>query len=149
MHRRPPLILPLVLLAGLVAGCSSSVKVEPFEQSDSQVCGVVADSWPPAVAGQPQRADVAVQSQGVAAWGDPPIIARCGAPMPEPTTDQCLDVDGVDWVALPLEDGVRFTTYGRDPAIQVLVPDAYAPEPLVLPAFGPAAETIEQLRHCS
>ena len=30
-------------------------------------------------------------------------------------------MNGVDWVAHPLADGTSFTTYGRDPAVQVLV----------------------------
>lgn len=75
-------------------------------------------------------------------WGDPAIIATCGWPALGPTSDQCLDVDGVDWVAQELSDGVRFTTFGRDPAIEVLVPDAYAPAPLLLPAFNAAAKAL-------
>jgi len=53
-----------------------------------------------------------------------------------------VSVSGVDWVAHELTDGVRFTTYGRSPAIEILVPSAYQPEPLLLPAFGPAASVI-------
>ena len=59
-----------------------------------------------------------------------------------PTTSECLAVDGVDWVVEPLADGVRFTTFGRDPALEVLVPSDYRPEPLLLPAFGPTARTL-------
>ncbi|CAN5743213.1 hypothetical protein BH24ACT8_BH24ACT8_23560 [soil metagenome] len=148
MHRRPPLRSFLLIVVAL-AGCSSAVKVQPFEGSDTPVCREVADSWPATVGGQPSR-ETAVQTRGVAAWGDPAIIARCGAPVPGPTTDQCLDVEGVDWVADQLEDGVAFTTYGRDPAIEVLVPDAFEPEPLVLPAFGAAAQVVPQGdRRCS
>ena len=72
------------------------------------------------------------------------MIARCGLTPTGPTTDQCLDVSGVDWVAHQLTDGVRFTTYGRSPAIEVLVPSAYKPEPLLLPAFAAAASVIPQ-----
>jgi len=35
---------------------------------------------------------------------------------------------------------MSFTTYGRDPAVEVLVPSAYAPEPLVLSSFAAAAQ---------
>lgn len=83
------------------------------------------------------------------AWGDPAVIARCGLAAIGPTTDPCLDVSGIDWVAHQLTDGVRFTTYGRSPAIEVLVPSAYHPEPLLLPAFTAAASAIPQgPRHC-
>jgi len=100
------------------------------------------------VGGQP-RQETSASSDAVRAWGDPPIIARCGLAPIGPTTDQCLQVSGVDWVAHRLTDGVRFTTYGRAPAIEVLVPAAYQPEPLLLPAFGAAASAIPQgERHC-
>ncbi len=85
-----------------------------------------------------------------AAWGDPAIIATCGWPALGPTEQECLAVDGVDWVAEPLSDGVRFTTFGRTPALEVLVPDAYKPEPLLLPAFRAVAEALPgNGRRCS
>ncbi len=142
MHGRPLLVLSLTG-ALLSAGCASAVKVTPFEGADSGVCREVAAAWPATVAGQEPR-DVAVESDTVAAWGDPAIIARCGAPLLGPTTQDCLDAEGIDWIVEPLDDGVRFTTYGRDPAIEVLVPQAYAPEPLLLGAFAVTAGTVEQ-----
>ena len=109
----------------------------------SQACRSVAANWPTTVGGQSLRATSPL-SPSVRAWGDPEIIARCGVAPIGPTTDQCLAVSGVDWVAHQLTDGVRFTTYGRSPAIEVLIPSAYRPEPLLLPAFGAAASTIPQ-----
>ena len=50
------------------------------------------------------------------------IIARCGLDPLSPTTEDCVTVDGVDWVVRPLSDGSAATTYGRDPAIEVLAP---------------------------
>lgn len=146
MHRRPLLILLPALVA---AGCSSAVKVAPLAGGDTPVCRAVAAAWPASVAGEQPRV-TAVQDVTVAAWGDPPIIARCGATAPGPTTEQCLDIDGVDWVTSELDDGVKFTTYGREPAIEVFVPDAYAPQPLVMPAFGAAAREVPKgERECS
>ena len=78
------------------------------------------------------------------------MIATCGWPELGPTTDPCIQVDGVDWVAHQLDDGVQFRTFGRSPVIEVLVPKAYAPEPLLLPAFGAAARALPATgRHCS
>ena len=105
--------------------------------------------WPTTVGGQHSRV-TAADSDTVAAWGDPAIIARCGATAPGPTSAQCLAIADVDWVAEPLDDGVRFTSYGRDPAIQVLVPSDYATESLVMPAFAASATAIPQtLGRCS
>ena len=78
------------------------------------------------------------------------MIATCGWPELGPTTDPCIQVDGVDWVAHQLDDGVQFRTFGRSPVIEVLLPKAYAPETLLLPAFGAAARALPATgRHCS
>ncbi len=152
MHRRPlrSLIGVLVVSALACTACSSAIKVVPFDGADAdETCLRLADQWPTTVGGQSARV-TAVDSTTVAAWGDPAIIARCGAPILGPTTDPCLDIAGIDWVAVPLDDGVRFTTFGRDPALEVLVPDAYSPEPLLMPAFSSVAQTVEQtLGQCS
>jgi hypothetical protein len=132
-----------VLLVGGLAGCSASIDVTEPAEAGSTACRSAAAQWPNTVGGQSLR-PTSSSSDAVRAWGDPAIIARCGLPPIGPTTDQCLDVSGVDWVAHQLTDGVRFTTYGRSPAIEVLVPSAYRPEPLLLPAFGAAASAIPQ-----
>ncbi|MGB3186799.1 MAG: DUF3515 family protein [Ornithinimicrobium sp.] len=151
MHGRPLLLTAgAALAAALLAGCTSSVKAAPFEGADAlPACQDVAALWPTTVGGENSRV-TAANSDTVAAWGDPAIIARCGATPPAPTTSQCLDIADIDWVAERLEDGVQFTTYGRDPAIQVLVPQNYATEALVMPAFAAAATAIPQtLGRCS
>ncbi|MGB5952177.1 MAG: DUF3515 family protein [Ornithinimicrobium sp.] len=151
MHGRPLLLASAAALtATLLAGCSMSVRATPFDGADENVmCQKVAGLWPSTVGGQNSRV-TAANSNTVAAWGDPAIIARCGAAVPEPTTSQCLDIAGVDWVAEPLDDGVQFTTYGREPAIEVLVPEAYSTEALVMPAFTATAGAIPQtLGRCS
>ena len=129
----------------LVAGCGEQpVRAVPFGESDSIACQAVAAYWPQTVGPYEPRV-TAVQSGGVAAWGDPPIVARCGKQPPGPTTDPCVDVNGVDWVATTLDDGgTMFTTYGRSPALEVLVPAEYDAPSLLLPPFGPAAEQVQQ-----
>nr|WP_270888663.1 DUF3515 family protein [Pedococcus sp. 5OH_020] len=116
-------------------------------------CEPATAKWPATVGGRAAR-PVTVKAPAVrtdaAAWGDPAIIATCGWPALGPTEQECLAVDGVDWVAEPLSDGVRFTTFGRTPALEVLVPDAYKPEPLLLPAFRAVAEALPgNGRRCS
>ena len=131
------------LAVGTLGGCSSSVDVAVPAGAASEACVAAAAKWPKTVGGQSLRA-TSSSSDAVRAWGEPAIIARCGVAPIGPTTDQCVAVSGVDWVARQLTDGVRFTTYGRSPAIEVLVPTAYRPEPLVLPAFSAAASVIPQ-----
>ena len=112
-------------------------------------CDAATRAWPERVAGH-DGVTTSPPSPRTRAWGDPAVVARCGVPALGPTTYECLDVDCVDWVVERLSDGARFTTFGRDPAIEVLVPNAYAPEPLLLPAFAPAATALpENGRHCT
>ncbi len=46
-----------------------------------------------------------------------------------------------------LTDGAAFTTYGTDPAIEVLVPGHYAPEPMLLPDFDAVARSLPRTGH--
>lgn len=139
----------LALAAGLVAACSSAVQVTPAARADTAACAKVARHWPQRV-GHLERTKTTSDSPTVAAWGNPAVIARCGVTSPGPTTEQCITVNGVDWVAHRLSDGVRFVSFGRDPAVEVLVPHDYAPEPLLLPAFAQAAKQVPQgQRHCT
>jgi hypothetical protein len=127
--------------AGVTSACGSAVDVRP--PAHDAACEPATRSWPRTVAGRERvEADVTGDERDAAAWGDPAVIATCGWPALGPTDDECLDVDGVHWVVEQLSDGARFTTFGRDPAIEVLVPEAYAPEPLLLPAFADAARAL-------
>ena len=126
----------------VLGGCSSSgspARITPAAGASAPACAHVP--WPSAV-GDAERVGTDPESPSTAAWATgkaPAVLARCGVAVPGPTRDECLTVDGVDWVAHRLEDGMRFTTYGRDPAVEVLVPNAFAPEPLLLPGFADAA----------
>lgn len=115
----------------------------------SPACSAAAQQWPASVSGR-QPVTVTPESPAVRAWGDPAIIARCGVAPPGPTTDPCLTVNGVDWVVTTLTDGTKFVTYGRSPALEVLVPSAYAPEGSLLPVFtGVATALPASNRRCS
>jgi hypothetical protein len=123
----------------LISGCASPVEVAPPAMAADPACARV--DWPQTIAG---RQATATEPSGtwVAAWGDPAIIARCGLPALEPTALDCVSVDDVDWVVREFDDGVAMSTYGTEPAIEVLVPHAYGPGPLLLPAFGEVARAL-------
>lgn len=134
-------ILVLGVAGGLLCACSSGVEATAPPRAGSPACAKAAHSWPRTVQGQ-ERVETSAASPAVAAWGDPAVIARCGLAPLGPTTEECLSVDDIDWVVRRLSDGAAFTTFGRDPAIEVLVPKAYSPEPLLLPDFGAAARAL-------
>ena len=151
MHRRPYLTATLggALLLTLAVGCSDRVNAKTPPGADDPACTQLAAALPKTLLKQDRRATDPT-SPALAAWGDPAIILRCGVEPPGPTTDQCTTVNGVDWVARALTDGYDFTTYGRTPAIQVLVPKHYAPETFALTGLASAVAGIPQGEHrCS
>lgn len=122
-----------------VSGCSSAPELTLAPQAGASVCQ--GARWPSSVSGH-DRVTTSPESPAVAAWGDPAILARCGLTPLAPTTDDCVTVNGVDWVVRTLTDGGAAITYGRNPAIEVLAPAAYGPVPLLLPVFGDVAKAL-------
>ena len=129
------------MAAVALSACSSGVEVAVPSAAAGPACASAALLLPSSVSGLTRR-DTDPSSSGVAAWGDPAVIARCGVAAPGPTDTECIEVDGVGWIPQALSDGTRFTSFGTDPALEVLVPKAYAPEPLLLPVFAPAAKAL-------
>ncbi len=123
----------------MLSACSSAVEVTVPGGADAAAC---ADApWPTTVSGMARR-DTSPTDPAVAAWGDPSVVARCGVAALGPTDTECIEVDGVGWVPEPLTDGTRLTSFGTDPAVEVLVPADYDPAPLLLPAFSAVAKAL-------
>lgn len=126
----------------LLAGCSSALSVTPPPQPAADVaavCAALQHELPTTVAGQSQR-ETTPASELTAAWGDPPIVLRCGvsAPAGLTPTSEVTNVNGVDWYPEPLTAGYRFTTTGRRAYVQVDVPSQYASQAGGLTQIGPA-----------
>ncbi len=149
----------LALGLGGLAGCSSAVVVQVAPHAADPLCASVVLALPPAL-DDLQR--LRTTSQATTAWGDPtgPVVLRCGVEPLAPTTDTCLtasdDRSSVDWVAVagPTdENGAAewtFTTYGRDPAVEVVVPASVTStrSTSFLLELGPAIEQVKPTRHC-
>lgn len=127
-----------------LSACSRAPEVSLAPQAAAPVCSNVR--WPASVSGH-EPVTTSPASPSVAAWGDPAIIARCGLDPLAPTADECVTVNGVDWVVRSLSDGTAATTFGRDPAIEVLVPGDYGPVPLLLPVFDEVAKALPSNGH--
>jgi len=89
-------------------------------------------------------------SQATAAWGDEfPIVMRCGIEIPEPTSDPCFTIDAgryqADWVSQDVGEFRIAVTYGKDPAVEVVVPLARADEAVaeILSVLTPAASRAD------
>lgn len=62
-------------------------------------------------------------AQATAAWGTPAaVLLTCGVTPPGPTTLPCVSVNGIDWIEDDADAPLyRYTTYGRNPAVQVAI----------------------------
>ncbi|MCU1578482.1 MAG: hypothetical protein JWP19_686 [Rhodoglobus sp.] len=118
---RAALIAPLLLVPLVLGGCAPIVALEPANDAINPKCAQVIVALPETVADLQSRE---TDAQGTAAWGTPTgVILHCGVPVPNPTsTLQCFTVKGVDWL-IDGKDAPNyvFTTYGRDPAVEVIV----------------------------
>ncbi len=114
-------------LAALVAasvfaltGCSGTVSMTAAPDANNPECAVVTVRLPDKVADKPKRE---TDAQATGAWGDPSaVLLTCGFPKPGPTTMPCVTINDVDWI----EDDSRkplytYTTFGREPAVQVAI----------------------------
>ena len=151
------------LVTLLLAGCADPVSLPPAQHAADPACAEVLQVLPGEIGEAEERP---IGNQATAAWGDPPISLRCGVEPPAPSTDRCITVESgstsVDWLALEGDDpkvpehGRRaegswtFITYGRVPAIEVVVPVEQAGDQptAVLVSLGPAVERAPAQRHC-
>ncbi|WP_296665669.1 DUF3515 family protein [Demequina sp.] len=121
---RPLPLIALALLAPALAGCGEPLIVDPAPYAADPDCARVMLAMPEVVGGLESQP---TSSQATAAWGDEyPLVMRCGVEPPGPTTDECLTVEtsgeSVDWLILDEGDVWRTVTFGRSPAVELVVP---------------------------
>jgi len=140
--RRFATLIPVLLLAG----CTPVVSLEPAQDAISPACADVIVRLPERVDGLAQRE---TNAQGTSAWGEPVgVILRCGVPAPAPTSElPCLTFDGVDWIIDDRDDPVLVaTTYGREPAIEVIIDDRA--DGIVLTDLANAVSYLPKVGQC-
>jgi hypothetical protein len=140
------------MLSGIAAvgmaltGCSPAVEVAPAQDSANPACAPVMVALPDALADAPLRGTT---SQATAAWGDPALVVlRCGVTPPGPTTDRCVSVNDVDWVIHEGDPNWTLTTYGRNPATEILFDPDKIQSSTVLAQLSSAAGKVPQERKC-
>ena len=139
-----PMSLPRALGAALAAsaviltGCAAPVAVPTSEPADP-ACQALVARLPERVSNQEQRT-VEPDNGTTAAWGDPPIVLRCGVGEPAAIRPDSplTEINGITWFAEERSQGYVFTSVGVEPRVEVTVPDAYAPEGSVVVQLGTA-----------
>jgi hypothetical protein len=115
-----------VLAAGL-SGCAPVVSLAPAaEFANDPECADATVRMPDAISSYELRQ---TDAQGASAWGEPTVVLLyCGVPVPEVSELPCVEIAGVFWLREEVDAGYAFTTYGRDPAVRVVIdPDAIGP----------------------
>ena len=101
--------------------------------ADSAACKSLMSRLPARLAGSVRRT-IAGSVPGVAAWGDPPIVLRCGLETPEELTcsSALTQVNGVSWLQLTAA-GLGESTYlaaDRSVRIAITVSDSAGTGPI-------------------
>ncbi len=107
-----------------------TVSSYPVSGADRATCHRLLNALPKHVAEQSRRP--VEGSRYAAAWGDPPVVLRCGVARPPGFTrsSSCQTARGVDWyvptrVIQHADAAVRMTAIHRSPYVQVQVPPSY------------------------
>lgn len=144
--------MPLALAALLLAGCAQPVALQPAEDATNAQCAEIIVRLPDAIGtGEDALTERDTNAQSTAAWGNPAaVIVRCGVPVPPPSTDQCVTVDGVDWLLSRQDDAIYvYTSYGRDPATEVVIDNDLVTGITALEAVSSAVGVIPADRACT
>lgn len=90
-------------------------------------------------------------AQATAAWGNPTsVLLRCGVEVPGPSTLPCFTVKGVDWLRDDSDAPTFvFTTYGRDPAVEVVIDSENSSGTSALVAVANAVGSIPAIGACT
>lgn len=129
-----------------LGGCSPAVDVAPAADAANPACAPMMVALPDAIGDARLRK---TNSQATAAWGDPSLVVlRCGVNVPGPTTDRCVSVNSVDWVIKEGNPVWTLTTYGREPATEILMDPNKISSATVLADLSGAAAKIKAGRKC-
>lgn len=113
----------------VLGGCARSIGVEVAPEAADPLCAEVMLAVPEELGTDLPK--VPTDSQATAAWGEPgaAVTMRCGVTQAGPAAD-CQHVDSgngttVDWIVTTDDKGTwSFVSYGRRPAVEVIVPPA-------------------------
>ena len=147
MSRLAALSAAAIALTLSLSACSPTVSLEPAADANNPGCADVIVRLPDAVDGQERRT---TNAQSTAAWGNPAtVILRCGIEPVEISTLPCVTANGVDWIIdESAKPSFRFISFGRTPALEVIVDSENAVGVNVLDSLAQAVKSIEATKRC-
>lgn len=147
MSRLAALSAAAIALSLSLSACSPTVSLEPAADANNPGCADVIVRLPDAVDGQERRT---TNAQSTAAWGNPAtVILRCGIEPVEISTLPCVTANGVDWIVDDsAKPSFRFISFGRTPALEIIVDSENAVGVNALDSLAEAVKSIEPTKEC-
>ncbi len=134
--------VPVAVVAGLIAARLDrpdplTVSVSPVDAEAKRACAHLVDALPSRLGALPARR-VTGSSRAAAAWGNPPVVLRCGLPPRAGPVGDLLTLDRVDWTFEADNTGVTWWTVRRRVTVEVRVPGRYDSQGPLLAMLSPA-----------
>ncbi|GAA3337510.1 hypothetical protein GCM10017714_04870 [Curtobacterium pusillum] len=110
----------VIALAAGLTGCTNAVAMSPAPSANAAACAAAQVRLPAAV---DTKFDLRnTNAQSTAAWGDPEVaLYHCGVAVPTVSDLPCFSLSGVDWIRDDRGKRIIYTTFGRSPAVQVVI----------------------------
>jgi hypothetical protein len=130
------LAVAIITATVLLSGCAQSVALQPATDATNVGCASIVVRLPDSVSGRlVDQLKRETNAQGTGAYGTPDsVLVRCGVEPPAPTAAlPCVLVGDVYWLRDATDEPTYiFTTYGREPATEVVIDSTYATPGVVL-----------------
>lgn len=137
-----------LLTAIALSGCSATVVLDPADDANNPKCAEVSVRLPDAIGDFGKRS---TNAQATGAWGNPTaIVLRCGLPAVTVSTLTCVTSSDIDWLVDPSKaPSYRFITFGRSPAVEVIVDSEKVSGATALDAVAAAVSQIQPTKTCT
>ena len=138
----------LAIATLMLTGCTATVNIDAAEDANNPACAEVIVRLPNQVDGKDKRVTGA---QSTGAWGEPTaILLRCGLAEASASKLPCITASGIDWL---VDDSAapnfRFITFGRKPALEVIVDSEKASGIAALDELSTSVAFLPQYKACS
>jgi hypothetical protein len=140
--------LTLIPVLFLLVGCSATVNLDAAEDANNPLCAEVSVRYPAAISDLEKRF---TNAQATTAYGDPAaILVRCGLEPVYASTLPCVSTGGVDWLVDDANSpNFRFISFGRAPAVEVIVDSETASGVSALDSLAQAVNKISATSFCT
>ena len=138
----------MVLSLFLLTGCAATVNLEPAEYANDPACAEVSVRYPAQISDLDQRY---TNAQATTAYGEPAaVLVRCGLEPVFASTLPCVTAADVDWLVDDSDaPNFRFVSFGRTPAVEVIVDSQAASGITTLESLSQAVSRLPATAFCT